>query len=102
MALQLSLFLANTNIREESFTLPHQELWNRIALLKMRSTRDEWKPFIVMIAIDFSFAAVNILLKKVLEEGMNHLVFITYRLSIATIFIAPIGYFRDRLVPSTS
>ncbi|KAG4381161.1 hypothetical protein GLYMA_15G085300v4 [Glycine max] len=62
----------------------------------MRSTCDEWKPFIVMIAIDFSFAAVNILLKKVLEEGMNHLVFITYRLSIATIFIAPIGYFRER------
>ncbi|XP_061342761.1 WAT1-related protein At3g30340-like [Gastrolobium bilobum] len=59
-------------------------------------TCDEWKPFIVMIAIDFSFAAVNILLKKVLEEGMNHLVFITYRLSIATIFIAPIGYFWER------
>lgn len=59
-------------------------------------TCDEWKPFIVMIAIDFSFAAVNILLKKVLDEGMNHLVFITYRLSIATIFVAPIGYFWER------
>ncbi|CAL0334713.1 unnamed protein product [Lupinus luteus] len=59
-------------------------------------TCDEWKPFIVMIAVDFSFAAVNILLKKVLEEGMNHLVFITYRLSIATIFLAPIGYFWER------
>lgn len=53
-----------------------------------------------MITIDFSFAAVNILLKKVLEEGINHLVFITYRLSIATIFIGPIGYFKERLVPS--
>ncbi|RDX69213.1 WAT1-related protein [Mucuna pruriens] len=61
----------------------------------MRSC-DGWKPFIVMIAIDFSFAGVNILLKEVLEEGMNHLVFITYRLSIATIFVAPIGYFRER------
>ncbi|KAG4956038.1 hypothetical protein JHK85_042418 [Glycine max] len=70
--------------------------WDPLLYLKMRSTCDEWKPFIVMIAIDFSFAAVNILLKKVLEEGMNHLVFITYRLSIATIFIAPIGYFRER------
>ncbi|XP_027339333.1 WAT1-related protein At3g30340-like [Abrus precatorius] len=59
-------------------------------------TCDEWKPFIAMIAIDFSFAAVNILLKQVLEEGMNHLVFITYRLSIATIFVAPIGYFWER------
>ncbi|KAL1289022.1 WAT1-related protein At3g30340-like isoform X2 [Arachis ipaensis] len=57
---------------------------------------DEWKPFVVMVAIDFCFAAVNIILKKVLEEGMNHLVFITYRLSIATILLAPIGYFRER------
>ncbi|XP_027931534.1 WAT1-related protein At3g30340-like [Vigna unguiculata] len=62
----------------------------------MKSACDEWKPFVVMIAIDFSFALVNILLKKVLEEGVNHLVFITYRLTIATIFIAPIAYFRER------
>ncbi|KAM1209326.1 hypothetical protein ACFX2J_014882 [Malus domestica] len=57
---------------------------------------DEWKPFIVMIAIDFSFAIVNILLKKVLDEGMNHLVLITYRLTISTIFLAPISYFGER------
>ncbi|KAK8586010.1 hypothetical protein V6N13_130536 [Hibiscus sabdariffa] len=54
---------------------------------------NEWYPFIVMIAIDFSFAVVNILLKKVLDDGMNHLVLITFRLSISTIFLAPIGYF---------
>lgn len=57
---------------------------------------EEWKPFIVMLAIDFAFAIVNILLKKVLEEGMDHLVLATYRLSIATIFLAPIGYFWER------
>ncbi|ONI07724.1 hypothetical protein PRUPE_5G135800 [Prunus persica] len=57
---------------------------------------DEWKPFIAMIAIDFCFAIVNILLKKVLDEGMNHLVLITYRLTISTIFLAPISYFRER------
>ncbi|KAL4385376.1 hypothetical protein GQ457_15G011560 [Hibiscus cannabinus] len=57
---------------------------------------NEWYPFIVMIAIDFSFAVVNILLKKVLEDGMNHLVLITFRLSISTIFLAPIGYFWER------
>ncbi|KAK7332072.1 hypothetical protein VNO80_28819 [Phaseolus coccineus] len=62
----------------------------------MKSACDEWKPFIVMIASDFSFAVVNILLKKILEEGVNHLVFITYRLTIATIFIAPVAYFRER------
>ncbi|CAN6578740.1 unnamed protein product [Malus baccata var. baccata] len=56
----------------------------------------EWKPFIAMVAIDFSFAIVNILLKKVLDEGMNHLVLITYRLTIATIFLAPVSYFGER------
>ncbi|KAJ7968743.1 WAT1-related protein [Quillaja saponaria] len=57
---------------------------------------DEWKPFVAMVAIDFAFAIVNILLKKVLDEGLNHLVLITYRLSISTIFLAPIGYFWER------
>ncbi|KAE8661995.1 dolichol-phosphate mannosyltransferase-like [Hibiscus syriacus] len=56
----------------------------------------EWYPFIVMVAVDFSFAVVNILLKKVLDDGMNHLVLITFRLSISTIFLAPIGYFWER------
>ncbi|KAI5447697.1 hypothetical protein KIW84_015233 [Lathyrus oleraceus] len=70
-------------------------MWNRIALVKMKSC-EEWKPFMIMIAIDVSFAVVNILLKKVLEEGMNHLVFITYRLSIATVFVGSIGYFKER------
>lgn len=57
---------------------------------------DEWKPFTAMIAIDFVFAIVNILLKKVLDEGMDPLVLVTFRLSIATIFLAPIGYFWER------
>ncbi|XP_040987365.1 WAT1-related protein At3g30340-like [Juglans microcarpa x Juglans regia] len=57
---------------------------------------EEWKPFIVMIAVNFSFAIVNILLKKVLDQGMNHLVLVTYRLSISAMFLAPIGYFMER------
>lgn len=57
---------------------------------------DEWKPFMAMIAIDLVFAIVNILLKKVLDAGMDHLVLVTIRLAIATIFLAPIGYFLER------
>ncbi|KAK7247187.1 hypothetical protein RIF29_42064 [Crotalaria pallida] len=59
-------------------------------------TCDEWKPFLVMIAVAFALTIVNILLKKVLEEGMNHLAFITYRLSISSIFLAPMSYFWER------
>ncbi|XP_038708666.1 WAT1-related protein At3g30340-like isoform X2 [Tripterygium wilfordii] len=36
---------------------------------------------------------VNVLIKKMLDDGMNHMVIVTYRQSIATIFLAPIAYF---------
>lgn len=49
-----------------------------------------------MLAIVFAFAVVNILLEKVLNEGMNPLVLITYRQLISILFIAPIAYFRER------
>lgn len=49
-----------------------------------------------MIGVDSAFAVVNILLKKVLDQGMDHLVLVTYRLSISTIFLAPIAYFFER------
>ena len=71
-----------------------QKLLNSMADLK---NCDEWKPFMAMITIDFAFSIVNILLKKVLDEGINHLVLITYRLLISAIFLGPIGYFRERL-----
>ncbi|TXG50805.1 hypothetical protein EZV62_023329 [Acer yangbiense] len=60
------------------------------------SSCKSWKPFMVMIAIEFAFATVNILLKEVLEHGMNDLVFITYRLSISAVFLAPFGHFFER------
>ena len=75
-----------------SLTLPLIVL-NTMADMK---SCEEWKPFIAMIAVDFAFAVVNILLKKILDEGMDHLVFVTYRLTISTIFLAPIGYFFER------
>ncbi|KAJ9173825.1 hypothetical protein P3X46_016924 [Hevea brasiliensis] len=57
---------------------------------------DEWKPFIAMLTVDFAFAIVNILLKNVLDDGINHLVLVTYRLSISAAFLGPIGYFWER------
>lgn len=56
----------------------------------------EWYPIIVMLAIDFAFAVSNILLKKIIMDGMNHFVFITYRQSISTVFLAPIAFFLER------
>ncbi|KAI3693734.1 hypothetical protein L1987_76686 [Smallanthus sonchifolius] len=56
----------------------------------------KWYPVLVMIAIQFTFATVNVLLKKVIVEGLDHLVFITYRLSVAAIFLVPVAFFFER------
>lgn len=56
----------------------------------------EWYPIFIMLAIDFAFAISNILLKKIILDGMNHLVFITYRQSISTIFLAPVAFFLEK------
>lgn len=57
---------------------------------------NQWKPFVSMVCIGFAFAVVNILLKEVLNRGLNHLVFITYRLGISAVFLAPISYYLER------
>ncbi|KAK4795705.1 hypothetical protein SAY86_028031 [Trapa natans] len=56
----------------------------------------EWTPFIAMIAVDFAFAIVNIMPKKMVEEGMDHLVIIAYRQAVSTLFLAPIAWFLER------
>ncbi|KAK4796861.1 hypothetical protein SAY86_029187 [Trapa natans] len=56
----------------------------------------ECTPYIAMIAVDFAFAVVNIMLKKVVEEGTNHLVIIAYRQAASTLFLAPIAWFLER------
>ncbi|KAK6146555.1 hypothetical protein DH2020_020424 [Rehmannia glutinosa] len=56
----------------------------------------KWYPIIVMIAIDQAFAISNILLKKVVSDGINFLVFITYRQSISAIFLSPLAFFLER------
>lgn len=58
----------------------------------------EWKLVAVMLAVTFALSIVNLLLKKVLNEGMNQLIIVTYRQSISAIFLAPIAYFWERYV----
>lgn len=56
----------------------------------------KWYPVLVMVGVHFVFATINVLLKKVIVDGLNHLVFITYRLTVATIFLAPVAFFFER------
>ncbi|KAI3803116.1 hypothetical protein L1987_31265 [Smallanthus sonchifolius] len=52
-----------------------------------------YKPLIVMIVMQFTYAANSILTRAALLEGMNPRVFVFYRQAIATLVVAPIAYF---------
>lgn len=57
---------------------------------------EEWKPALAMVAFDIIFAVMTGLIKKALDEGMSKLVIITLRQIVATIFISPIAFFKER------
>ncbi|KAL6606479.1 hypothetical protein ACP70R_042132 [Stipagrostis hirtigluma subsp. patula] len=57
---------------------------------------DEWKPVIAMLLFDLISAVTTALIKKALEEGLDRLVLITLRQLVATAFLAPIAYFKER------
>ncbi|KAJ6334768.1 hypothetical protein OIU77_024878 [Salix suchowensis] len=56
----------------------------------------QWKPAVGMVVVNFAFAIVNVLFKKILDQGTNSVVIATYRLSISAIFLAPIAYYWER------
>jgi len=49
-----------------------------------------------MIGIDVVFAAGNSMTKKVIDEGTNRLVLLTFQLFVAALFMAPVAYFAER------
>ncbi|XVE73591.1 hypothetical protein DITRI_Ditri11bG0131000 [Diplodiscus trichospermus] len=64
-------------------------------LLEMNCCR-QWKPVFVMLAINFAFAITNVLIKKLLDEGVSHIIILMYRQAISAVFLAPIAYFWER------
>ncbi|XP_062087070.1 WAT1-related protein At3g30340 [Humulus lupulus] len=57
---------------------------------------EQWKPASAMLAINFAFSLVNLLLKKTIDRGLNHLVIVTYRQAMSTILLTPIAFFWER------
>lgn len=51
------------------------------------------KPTVVMIALQFSYAAVALSTRAALLQGMSPRVFVFYRQAIATLVITPVAYF---------
>ncbi|KAI3995963.1 hypothetical protein MKX01_037460 [Papaver californicum] len=63
---------------------------------EMMKWLNEWHPAFLMVTINFALATVNILHKKVIDGGMDHLSLITYRLYISVLVLAPMAYFLER------
>lgn len=55
-----------------------------------------FKPVLIMIIVNLAMAFVNLLLKKVLNEGMDYMSIVTYRQAISFIFLAPIACLYER------
>ncbi|CAD6248522.1 unnamed protein product [Miscanthus lutarioriparius] len=60
------------------------------------SHMDECKPLMAMLVFNLISAVLTALVKKALEQGLNALVLITLRQLVATLFLAPIAYFKER------
>ena len=67
-----------------------------VLLLVKMGWCEEWKPIFVMLAVEVAYAAMNTMIKTAIDEGMNRLILITLRQLIATLFMAPVAYFRER------
>lgn len=55
-----------------------------------------WKPVGAMVVVELSLAIVNVLFKKALNAGMDHVIIVLYRQSIATVFLIPLAYLWER------
>ncbi|XP_051197484.1 WAT1-related protein At3g30340 [Lolium perenne] len=56
----------------------------------------DFKPMVTMLAVVVVFAVMNTLTKMAFNEGMHTTVLIVLRQLTATLFLAPIAYFRER------
>lgn len=54
---------------------------------------DDYKPAMAMIGIQSGYAAMSLLTRTVVLQGMNPRVFVVYRQAMATLVIAPLAFF---------
>ncbi|KAL4367085.1 hypothetical protein GQ457_05G001190 [Hibiscus cannabinus] len=64
-------------------------------LLEMNCCQ-QWRPATSMVAINFAMAITNVLIKKILDDGVSHTIILMYRQAISAAFLAPIAYFWER------
>lgn len=57
-----------------------------------------WKAVFVMSIINIALSVVNVMFKKMLDQGINRMVATTYRLAAGTLFLIPFAIFLERYV----
>nr|VDC58445.1 unnamed protein product [Brassica rapa] len=55
-----------------------------------------WKAVIMMSIINIALSGVNVMFKKMLNQGVNRMVAATYRLAAGTLFLTPLAIFLER------
>ncbi|RVW99359.1 WAT1-related protein [Vitis vinifera] len=60
------------------------------------NSHGQLKTVAAMVAVNFGLSVANVLIKMILDQGANHLVVITYRQSISTVFISAVAFFLER------
>ncbi|KAI3951191.1 hypothetical protein MKW98_028595 [Papaver atlanticum] len=63
---------------------------------EMMKWLNEWHPAFLMVATNVGLAIVNKLHKKVIDDGIDHIILFTYRLYISVLLLAPMAYFLER------
>ncbi|KAF2600881.1 hypothetical protein F2Q68_00011905 [Brassica cretica] len=55
-----------------------------------------WKAVFTMSIINIALSVVNVMFKKMLDQGINRMVATTYRLAAGTLFLIPFAIFMER------
>ncbi|KAL0692506.1 hypothetical protein Bca4012_059686 [Brassica carinata] len=55
-----------------------------------------WKAVFMMSIINIALSVVNVMFKKMLDQGINRMVATTYRLAAGTLFLIPFAIFLER------
>ncbi|KAI3896701.1 hypothetical protein MKX03_037948 [Papaver bracteatum] len=63
---------------------------------EMMKWLNEWHPAFLLVNTNIGLAIVNKLHKKVIDDGIDHIILVTYRLYISVLFLAPMAYFLER------
>uniref|UniRef100_M4DW46 WAT1-related protein n=1 Tax=Brassica campestris TaxID=3711 RepID=M4DW46_BRACM len=59
-----------------------------------------WKAVFMMSIINIALSVVNVVFKKMLDQGINRMVATTYRLAAGTLFLIPFAIFLERILCS--